>query len=179
MLAPVLRMKRAMVRIAQKNTLCNVSHATDFGLKDIRADAMDPDAMTGDFSQRLQQMGVVQPNPTYSPSSTAVPHQTSPRPNRPLGHRDPTSTPFKANPILSALEARRRLQHEAEVEFEGLGTSKVKGQRFVNMRTLVDALVLLDRGTPRDEVERGLNLENGLLKRLGGPGILSHESTAS
>lgn len=140
---------------------------------------MDPDAVNGNFSQRLQQMGVVQPNPTCSPSSTAVPYQMMPGPDRPLDSLSPTFTPSKTNPTLSALEARRQLQHQAEIEFETLGTSETNGRRFVDMRTLVDALALLDRGTPRQEVEKRLSLENGLLEKLGGPSILSHESTAS
>lgn len=154
-----------------------MSQATNFDLEDIRADAMDPDAVAGDFSQRLRQMGVVQPNPTYSPSSTAFPHQISGGPNHPAGSPGLTFVPSKSNPTLSALEARRQLQHQADAEFEGLGTSKTRGQRLVNMRTLVDALVLLDDGMPRDEVEQKLNLENELLEKLGGPGTLSHEST--
>ena len=140
---------------------------------------MDPDAVTGNFSQRLQQMGVVQPNPTYSPSSTAMPHENPTPLGRPSGSTGPAFTPARSNPTLSALEARRRLQQEAEAEFEALGTGKPHGRRFVDMRTLVDAMTLLNRGTPQEEIEKRLNLESGLLERLGKPGTLSHESTAT
>ncbi|KFH41052.1 hypothetical protein ACRE_082360 [Hapsidospora chrysogenum ATCC 11550] len=146
---------------------------------DIRADSMDPDAVTGNFSQRLQQMGVVQPNPTYSPSSTAMPHQNPAALGRRSGSAGPAFAPTRSNPTLSALEARRRLQQEAEAEFEALGTGKPGGRRFVDMRTLVDAMTLLNRGTPQEEIEKRLNLENGLLERLGKPGTLSHESTSN
>jgi hypothetical protein len=140
---------------------------------------MDPDAVTGNFSQRLQQMGIVQPNPTYSPSSTAMPHENPTALGRPPGSAGPAFTPARSNPTLSALEARRRLQQEVEAEFEALGTGKSGGRRFVDMRTLVDAMTLLNRGTPQKEIEKRLNLEHGLLERLGKPGILSHESTAN
>ena len=146
---------------------------------DIRADSMDPDAVTGNFSQRLQQMGVVQPNPTYSPSSTAMPPENPAALARRSGSAGPAFAPTRSNPTLSALEARRRLQQEAEAEFEALGTGKPGGRRFVDMRTLVDAMTLLNRGTPQEEIEKRLNLENGLLERLGKPGTLSHESTSN
>lgn len=133
--------------------------------------------MTGDFSQRLQQMGVVQPNPTYSPSSTADVPSPAGIPNQTIGA--PQFPPKKANPTLSALEARRRLQHQAEKEFEALGSANPTGRRLVDMRTLIDALQLLNRGAPQADVEKRLQLEAGLLGKLGGPRIISHETTKS
>lgn len=141
-----------------------------------RPDGMDPDAITGDFSQRLQQMGVAQPNPTYSPSSTAVPYSNPNPVSHPLGPVAPSSTSPKANVTLSALEARRRMQHKAEVEFEAMGTNSGKGRSFVDMRTLIDAIHLLDCGVPQADIERRLRLKTGLLDKLGRPGILSHET---
>ncbi|KAM5342819.1 hypothetical protein ACJ41O_013785 [Fusarium nematophilum] len=139
------------------------------GAKDeaVRADAMDPDFVTGDFSRRLQQMGIAQPNPTYSPSSTAAPQLG---PQAPLG---PSFPPSRSNPTLAALEARQRLQEEAEEDFAAMGRG-VQGRRFLDMRTVVDAMKLRDHGVAEKEIESRLRIQPGLLRRLGPKGILSH-----
>jgi hypothetical protein len=140
---------------------------------------MDPDAARGDFSQRLQQMGVVQPNPTYSPSSTAS-SQGATRVD--LGTKDALkhqNVSAKANPTLTALQARQRLQQQAESEFELMGSANSKGRQLIDMRTLVEALSLLDRGMPQTDVEKKLRLAEGLLNHLGGPRLLSHETTTA
>ncbi|KAJ4327917.1 hypothetical protein N0V84_001590 [Fusarium piperis] len=139
------------------------------GTKDeaLRADSMDPDFPTGDFSRRLQQMGIAQPNPTYSPSSTA---SSQLGPQAPLG---PSFAPSRSNPTLVALEARQRLQDEAEEDFAAIGRG-VEGRRFLDMRTVVDAMKLRDRGVADKEIESRLRIQPGLLGRLGPQGILSH-----
>ncbi|KAF4121764.1 hypothetical protein GMORB2_1603 [Geosmithia morbida] len=70
------------------------------------------------------------------------------------------------------------MQHRAEAEFEAMGTSGAQGRSFVDMRTLIDAIRLLDHGVPRAEIEKKLHMKHGLLNKLGRPGILSHETTA-
>ena len=126
-------------------------------------------------------MGAVQPNPTYSPSSTAANMPSPPGiPNQTVGA--PQFPPSKGNPTLSALESRRRLQNQAEKDFETMGSANSSGRRLMDMRTLIDALQLLNRGMSQPEVEKKLKLEAGLLNRLGGPRVISHEvatSTAS
>lgn len=136
----------------------------------IRADAMDPDFAPGGFSQRLQSMGIVEPNPTYSPSSTANPQLG---PSAPLG---PMYPPARTNPTLTALEARQRLQREAEENLEAMGRSGNEGRRFLDMRTVVDAIKLRDHGVPQQEIESRLRIQPGLLSRFGRPDILKHVS---
>ncbi|KAF4472657.1 hypothetical protein FALBO_441 [Fusarium albosuccineum] len=133
----------------------------------VRADSMDPDFPTGDFSRRLQQMGIAQPNPTYSPSSTAA-SQLGPK-----APRGPSFAPSRSNPTLTALEARQRLQEEAEEDFAAIGRG-VQGRRFLDMRTVVDAMKLRDRGVADEEIESRLRIQPGLLARLGRQGTFSH-----
>ncbi|KAH7153035.1 hypothetical protein EDB81DRAFT_441939 [Dactylonectria macrodidyma] len=145
------------------------------GSKDdaIRADSADPDFVTGDFSRRLHQMGIADPNPTYSPSSTAAPnlgpqHQTG-----------PAFPPSRSNPTLSALEARQRLQQEAEEDFESMGRANTQGRRFLDMRTMVDAIKLRGRGVADRDIEARLRIRPGLLDKLGHQGVLSHVTVPS
>ncbi len=136
----------------------------------IRADGMDPDLVTGDFSKRLQQMGIADPNPTYSPSSTAFP-QAMDGPSQPLGPAFPSA---RTNATPSVLEARRQLQQEAEEDFEAMGRSGSQGRRFVDMRTLVEAMQMRERGAAATDIERRLQLQPNLLEKLGRQSIVSH-----
>ncbi|KAI1041507.1 hypothetical protein LB505_001835 [Fusarium chuoi] len=131
----------------------------------VRADAMDPDFPTGDFSRRLHQMGIADSNPTYSPSSTAA---TPLGPSAPPG---PSLAPSRSNPTLVALSARDRLQDEAEEDFANMGR---EGRRFLDMRTLVDAMKFRDRGIPGKEIESRLRIQPGLLNKLGHERTFSH-----
>src|SRR5687768_13586739 len=114
---------------------------------------MDPDTISPSFSSRLQQMGIVDPNPTFSPSSTASPQfpqfPQGPNPSQPLY---PSS---RTNTTLSALEARRRLQEEADRELE----SGAARRRFVDVRTVVDAVRLRDNGWKVPDIEARLGVQ--------------------
>ncbi|KAF4998401.1 hypothetical protein FGRMN_3186 [Fusarium graminum] len=136
----------------------------------VRADAMDPDFPTGDFSRRLHQMGIADSNPTYSPSSTAA---------SPLGSSappGPTFAPSRNNTTLIALEARDRLQAEAEEDFANMGRD---GRRFLDMRTLVDAMKLRDRGLPEKDIEARFRIQPGLLSKLGREKTFTHVTSSS
>ncbi|OAQ73394.1 hypothetical protein VFPPC_13002 [Pochonia chlamydosporia 170] len=138
----------------------------------IIADGSDPDFSHGDFSRRLQQMGVVQPNPTFSPSSTAKTHM----------RQELSDTPKYAlsshNATLSVLEAREFLQQQADDDTAKVGQTRSHGRRFVDMRTLIDSLRLRDQGVPYTAIEERLKLQPGTLGRLGRRGILAHLSKA-
>lgn len=140
----------------------------------VRTDAIDPDMTPGDFSRRLQQMGVAQPNPTYSPSSTASNHLSPEASIAPAGPLFPSA---KHNATLSVLECRRELQQRADDELKAIGRGSPR--RFINIRTLVDAFQLLKRGVPAIDIEKRFNLEPGLLSKLGRPSILSHQSSGN
>lgn len=136
----------------------------------IRADAMDPDFPTGDFSRRLHQMGIADPSPTYSPSSFAAPN-LGPSAAPSAG---PTFAPSRSNPTLSALEARQRLQQEAERDFEAMGRASSGGRRFLDIRIVTDAMKMRDGGHADAEIEKRLGIQPGVLARLGPRNILSH-----
>lgn len=122
------------------------------------------DAIQPGLAQRLRDIGVVQPNPTYSPSSTASPMSS---PLRQTANSGPIFPSPSKNPVLSALEARDRLQREAEEDFESMGQSGFQGRRFLYAGMVRDILVMRERGATEAEIENRFNLKKGLLKRLG------------
>ncbi|ATY59464.1 hypothetical protein A9K55_003389 [Cordyceps militaris] len=133
--------------------------------------AADPDFTPAGFARRLQQMGVVDPNPTYSPSSRA--QHLGGVPSSAAGPVFPSS---RANVTLSALASRRRVQERADADTERFQQVGLRGadRRYVDMRTLADALRLLDAGVPPREVEARMGMQEGLLHRLGRKGVLTH-----
>ncbi|KAM3497798.1 hypothetical protein MY10362_008863 [Beauveria mimosiformis] len=136
--------------------------------------AADAEFTPAGFASRLQQMGIVDPNPTFSPSSRAAgAHHLGGLPSSAAGPVFPAST---ANATLSALAARQRVQERAEADMERFQQVGMRGaaRRYVDMRTLSDALQLLDRGVPREEVEARMGMQEGLLARLGRKGVLTH-----
>lgn len=119
-------------------------------------------------------MGIVDPNPTFSPSSRAAgAHQLGGMPSSAAGPVFPSS---RANVTLSALDSRRRVQQRAEEDMERFQQVGIRGarRRYVDMRTLADALQLLDKGVPAAEVESKMGMEEGLLGRLGQKGVVTH-----
>ena len=116
-------------------------------------------------------MGIVDPSPTYSPSSTAGPQEGG----KPSAAGGPVFPSAKQNTTLSVLEARNKLQQQADEDSEAFSRAGNKAQRrFVDMRTLVDAIQMQDRGMAASEVERKLGMERGLLSKFGERGVLTH-----
>ncbi len=135
---------------------------------------MDPDFTPSGFAKRLQQMGVVDPNPTYSPSSTAGPHLGG----TPSSAAGPVFPSARNNTTLSVLEARSRLQRQADEDMEAFSQVGNKAQRrFLDMRTLIDAIQLQDRGMSAADVEKKLGLAPNLLGKFGRRGVLTHLSS--
>ncbi|OAA73426.1 hypothetical protein ISF_00327 [Cordyceps fumosorosea ARSEF 2679] len=134
--------------------------------------AADPEFTPAGFASRLQQMGIVDPNPTYSPSSRAADaHRELPSaaPGRPIF---PSS---RANTTLTALEARRRAQERAEEDEERFLRVGMRGaaRRQVDARTLADALRMVDAGAAPRDVEARMGMREGLLGRTGRKGVLT------
>ncbi|OAA62069.1 hypothetical protein SPI_04928 [Niveomyces insectorum RCEF 264] len=175
---------------------------TSFAKDDaIRADGGDPDGLGfpgAAFSDRLRQMGIVQPHPTFSPSSTAPDdaqlmqqvetlQEQQPQHGRQQQPPRPSSFPARpaANTTLSVLAARRRIQDQAEEEgaFGGgaagagastgrRGSGASAGREFLSARTIKDALVLRARGVDAATIEARLQLKPGVVARLGPPGLV-------
>lgn len=135
------------------------------------------DSLQPGLAERLRQIGVVQPNPTYSPSSTASPTTTTTSSQSLQEHGGggggaPVFPSPSNNAVLSALEARERLSREAEEEFESLGLSGGQGRRFLTSGMIRDVLVMRERGASDGEIENRFNLRRGVVRRLGPRGLV-------
>ncbi|WYZ43827.1 hypothetical protein EsH8_VII_000263 [Colletotrichum jinshuiense] len=135
----------------------------------ITADSVDPETVTAEFSSRLRQMGIVQPNPTFSSTSTAGPSAhadfiQNPGPLYPSASRNVT---------LGTLEARRQFQQQADAEFDSLGRSSSQGRQFLDLKTIIQIHIMRDNGLSSAEIEGRLHLKKGVVDRLGRPGITS------
>ncbi|KAK7451574.1 choline transporter [Colletotrichum acutatum] len=155
------------------------------------ADLDDPDLtatttttnpeVTAEFSSRLRQMGIVQPNPTFSSTSTASagPDPVAGARPGPSPHADLIQNPgplfpsTSRNATLGTLEARRRLQQEADAEFDGLGRSSSGGREFLDLKTIIQMHLMRERGHSPAEIEARLDLKAGVVARLGRIGITS------
>jgi hypothetical protein len=134
----------------------------------IRADGIDPARPDAGFAERLKQMGIAQPNPTYSPSSTAFPRPDEPTAQVP-GPSYPSST---NNTTLGVLEARRHLQQQADREFELRGKASSSGREFLDAGLIRKILILRQQGTPAADIESQFKLKKGVVNRLGPIGVV-------
>ncbi|KAK4555108.1 hypothetical protein LTR86_007874 [Recurvomyces mirabilis] len=137
------------------------AHATGSRDEAINLDASDPD-----FARSLRSLGPVQPNPTLSPSSAfgnSGQQSTSP----PVGP-DP-----KRNPAIAVLEARSRLQDQAELEFQQAGRRGHDGRQFLDIYMIRQILVQRDeKGKTSAEIEKSMGLKRGVVERLGPKGVI-------
>lgn len=144
----------------------------------INTEATDPD-LNPAYQARLQKLGVVQPNPTLSHSSTvnSPPHadpqhlSSSFQPSASAPSQSIFPSP-SSNPAVSLLTARYRLAEEAEREFEEIGKRGAKGRQFVDVFTLKQVLVMRERGMVDGQIERTLELREGVVGRLGRTGVI-------
>ncbi|TWU73269.1 hypothetical protein ED733_002488 [Metarhizium rileyi] len=135
----------------------------------------DPDFTPSDFSQRLYDMGMVQPNATKSSSATDQ-NNTQEVENDPSTiHHLPTK-PIKHNATLSVLEARRHLQQQADDETANSAPPGRRLKRYIDMRTLINVMRLRDMEMSPMAIEERLGLQPGTVTKLGHRGILSHVS---
>jgi hypothetical protein len=116
-------------------------------------------------------MGIVQPNPTWSPSSIANPFPDAARAQRSSsGPQYPSS---RSNATLGVLDARRQLEAQAREEFENKGKSSDKGSELLDIVTIKRILVMRQSGTSAAEIESRLRLKPGLVARLGPQGVVA------
>lgn len=129
-----------------------------------RSDTINLDSSDPDFAQSLRSLGPVQPNPTLSPSSVFNPSSATQAHSAP----DPRS-----NPALAVLDARARLQDQAEREFLEAGRQGHEGRQFLDVYTIRQMLVMRDeRGAKAGSIENALGLRAGTVTRLGANGVL-------
>ena len=108
-------------------------------------------------------MGIVNPTPTFSPSSQAGPER-APGPQY--------AAPSK-NPTLASLEARRHLQRRADAEFDAMGRKGSPGREFLDVGTICRALAMRERGVGAGKIEERLRLKPGVVARLGRAGVVA------
>ncbi|AEO70186.1 uncharacterized protein THITE_2121256 [Thermothielavioides terrestris NRRL 8126] len=119
-------------------------------------------------------MGIVQPNPTYSPSSIASPFQDASGISQSLSTpRFPSSS---SNATLGVLEVRRRLEARAKDELENVGKSTDTGREFLDISTVKQILLRRQRGESATEIEARLNLKPGVVARLGPESVVAPAS---
>ncbi|KAI5922103.1 hypothetical protein F4810DRAFT_675509 [Camillea tinctor] len=148
----------------------------------IQADSLDPDFDTDPltsnpaFSQRLRQMGVANPHPTLSHSSTVAPrpaHSPAPGPPNPNTHY-PEHRQQNQNRTLNALEARAAIQLRARAESE----DPRAGRELVDVGILKQVLQMRARGAAPADIERKLRLKQGVVRRLGPESVVELVSIA-
>lgn len=123
-----------------------------------RSEAINLDASDPDFARQLRSLGPVQPNPTLSPSSAFTPGNAA-RPTAP----DP-----RRNPAIMILDARSKLQDQADEEFMAAGRRGHAGRQFLDATTIRQVLMLRDhQRMPTSEIETELRLKSGVVDRLG------------
>ncbi|KAF2717138.1 hypothetical protein K431DRAFT_277533 [Polychaeton citri CBS 116435] len=130
-----------------------------------RDEAINLDASDPDFARSLRSIGPVQPNPTLSPTSAFNPDSFSVDPRS----RGPNP---RKNPAIAVLDARSRLQDEAEKEFMEAGRRGHEGRQYLDVFVLRTILQQRDQvGQKPAEIERELGLKAGVVERLGASGV--------
>lgn len=70
------------------------------------------------------------------------------------------------NPALRILDARQRIQQEAEEELENVGRQSFRGRKYVDASTITLALMRRQRGEPEGRIEEALGIKKGRLSAL-------------
>ncbi|OAG10490.1 uncharacterized protein CC84DRAFT_1184511 [Paraphaeosphaeria sporulosa] len=139
-----------------------------------RTEAIDLDARDPGLASRLSTIGAVQPNPHFSPSSTSSfdPQRNSSTTQPSDSYGMMAELPQSAfpdpgsNPALRILDARQRIQQEAEQELENVGRKSFKGRKYLDASTIALALMRRQRGEPDARIEEALSIKKGRLSAL-------------
>lgn len=71
-----------------------------------------------------------------------------------------------SNPALRILDARQRIQREAEEELENVGRKSFRGRKYLDASTIALALMRRQRGEPDARIEEALSIQKGRLSTL-------------
>ena len=135
-----------------------------------RSEAINLDASDPDFARSLRSLGPVQPNPTMSQTST-FPQPSNP--NNPEQAPRPVGPDPHKNPAIAVLDARAKLQEQADQEFMDAGRRGHGGRQFLDVFTIRQILTLRDeRSKSAAEIEKALGLKKGVVERLGMAGVV-------
>ena len=124
--------------------------------------AINRDAQDPDFARSLRSLGPVQPNPTFSNTSTFN------NASEAAGSQPKIFPDTSTNPALQILNARASLSAAAEREFEQTGRKGFAGREFLDVITIRQILSLRDeQNVPAATIEKQLGLKAGVVARLG------------
>jgi 3-deoxy-7-phosphoheptulonate synthase len=141
----------------------------------MKTESIDADAKDPALASRLNTLGAVQPNPHYSPTSRS---QFDPQPQRPSSQASallgdmmqaPPQSAFpdpRNNPVLRVLEARQRIQDEAEEDLSHVGRRGFAGRKYVDAGLIQLAMMRQARGEPSQRIEEALGIKKGRLGLL-------------
>ena len=77
------------------------------------------------------------------------------------------------NPAIMVLDARSRLQDEADIEFQQAGRRGHDGRQFLDVYMIRQILVQRDQqGKSAEQIERSMGLKKGVVGRLGAQGVI-------
>ena len=103
--------------------------------------------------------------------TSQFPHPNNP--NNPAQAPRPAGPDPRTNPAIAVLDARARLQDEADKEFVEAGKRGHEGRQFLDVFTIRQILTLRDgRGRSAAEIEKALGLKKGVVERLGAKGVV-------
>jgi hypothetical protein len=130
--------------------------------------------MSPAFAARLKELGAVQPNPLFSNSSIAGPRgSSSSDPSTQYGSPPAPNWPSaRDNATLGVLEARRRLEEQADAELESMGRASHKGKELLDVGTIRRVLLLRQQGVGEREIEERFGLRQGVVRKLGPMGVV-------
>ncbi|KAF2751957.1 hypothetical protein M011DRAFT_393323 [Sporormia fimetaria CBS 119925] len=137
--------------------------------QDVQGMANGLDGRDPGLASRLDKIGPVQTHPQWSLLPTADLRQNLP-PDVPadiMQPLPPSAFPNLAdNPALRVLEARQRIQEEAEQELEQMNRRGFEVRKYVDASILQLALMRRKRGEPDSRIEESFNLEKGRLSAI-------------
>ncbi|KAF2437179.1 hypothetical protein EJ08DRAFT_691480 [Tothia fuscella] len=134
--------------------------------------------------QRQSQSQGQSQSQSQSPSAQS-PIASSPTAHAPDFYSPPTSNPTSnhpfqdqysmnpsSNPALLILKARQELQDKADREADMVGRRGFEGKEFVEVHLVREALRMRGERVEDAVIERKLGLKGGVVRRLGGRGVV-------
>lgn len=79
---------------------------------------------------------------------------------------------MRSNPALMVLQARSRLQEQADIELDNVGRRGAKGREFLDVYMVTDALKMRRAGITAEAIEQKMGLRSGIMAKLGARGVL-------
>ncbi|KIW07210.1 uncharacterized protein PV09_02075 [Verruconis gallopava] len=150
-------------------------------VRETRDKIVDTDASDPVLASKLRKIGPVQSNPYQSHTSTQS--RSARQASRGLTSKlnsienelppglFPDAESMHSNPALLILKARKRLQEQADYEFNNIGKRNFAGKEMADVHMVMDALKMRRSGMHLQIIEKQLGLREGFMARLGDKGV--------